>query len=85
MMVLKMAILCFLIIHVITTSVLIWHICNVREEVETMRTTYKDILQEEVNQVNVCFDEWGKTIATLDEIVKMTWELLDVLKGEQDD
>ena len=49
-----------------------------------MRTTYKDILQEEVNQVNVCFDEWGKTIASLDETVKMTWELLDLLKGEQD-
>lgn len=84
-MALKVALCCLLIINVITTSLLVWHICNVREEVETMRTTYKDILQEEVKQVNTCFDEWGKALASLDRTVELNVEILDVLRGVKHD
>jgi len=79
-MILKVALLIFMLLHVITFTILIHTIFEIREQVYTMRNEYKDMLKSEIKTTRVCFDKWGECVNALTEAVQL---LDDVMRSEE--
>lgn len=59
-MILKVALLIFMLLHVITFTTLIHAILGIQEQVYTMRNEYKDMLKSEIKSTRECFDKMGR-------------------------
>ena len=79
-MILKVALLIFMLLHVITFTILIHAILGIQEQVHTMRNEYKDILKSEIKVTGECFDKWGECVNALTEAVQL---LDDVISEER--
>ena len=77
-MILKVALLIFMFLHVMTFTILIHAIFGMREQVYTMRNEYNDILKSEIKTTGECFDKWGECVNALTEAV----QLLDDVRSE---
>lgn len=82
-MILKVALLIFMFLHILTFSILIWHVCCVHNEVTEMRIAYKDMLKQEIDQVHSCFEKWQECIDYLNESVRLCDSLLAELKQKE--
>lgn len=70
-MVLKVVLLIFMLLHVITFTILIHTIFGIREQVYTMRNEYMDMLKSEIKTTRECFDKWGECVNALTEAVQL--------------
>lgn len=70
-MILKVVLLIFMLLHVITFTILIHTIFGIREQVYTMRNEYMDMLKSEIKTTRECFDKWGECVNALTEAVQL--------------
>lgn len=70
-MVLKVVLLIFMLLHVITFTILIRTIFGIQEQVYTMRNEYMDMLKSEIKTTRECFDKWGECVNALTEAVQL--------------
>lgn len=70
-MVLKVVLLIFMLLHVITFTILIHTIFGIQEQVYTMRNEYMDMLKSEIKTTRECFDKWGECVNALTEAVQL--------------
>ena len=78
-MILKVALLIFMLLHVITFTILIHAIFGIQEQVYTMRNEYKDMLKSEIKSTREYFDKWGECVNVLTEAV----QLLDDVRSKE--
>lgn len=70
-MILKVVLLIFMLLHVITFTILIRTIFGIQEQVYTMRNEYMDMLKSEIKTTRECFDKWGECVNALTEAVQL--------------
>lgn len=76
-MILKIAILIFMLLHVITFTILIHSILEMQEQIYTMRNEYKDMLKSEIKMTRECFDKWGECVNALTEATQFIDKLIE--------
>ena len=70
-MTLKIVLLIFMLLHVITFTILIHVSFEMREQIFTMRNEYKDMLKLEIKTTRECFDKWGECVNAFSEAVRL--------------
>jgi hypothetical protein len=62
----------------------IYSVMRIKADIDEMRHTMLDILVEEKQRYYGCMEGWKDTIEKFDDSVKLTNEMLEVLKQESD-